>query len=232
MKNKLLVLFFIFSLHSFNLFSQGNEDAKKILESVWSNQYRVNVIPEGALSGSYDVLVYPYVLREENQDGIVYALEVSWESAAIGGRYIMEITPLQILLYSQHDNTKSNYLYWMADLKSGEYFTIKDHLVKLAATQSDILTGSTSGKLEFVYDWLFPDPELRTDKVIGVRDHTIYEKMYAQIVKDHLYLNAFVLVKEINECLKNRYISFPEKEEFFQTRIIRLISDKNDVDSI
>lgn len=228
MKRILFGILFVSICFSFNLSSQ-EKYSKQILESVWNKEYKVNVIPDGALSGSYDFLEYPYVLREDIQSGIVYTLEISWESAAIGGRYIMEITPLQILLYSQHDNTKANYLYWVTNLESGEFSIIKKHLIKLAAKESDILPGIVSGKLEFVYDWLFTDTELRTDKVIGVRDHTIYEKMYAQIVKDHLYFNAFVLVKEINECLKNRYISFPEKEAFFQTRIIRLISDKSDV---
>lgn len=230
MKKGLLSVLLALIFLPLNLSSQEGKNVSKVLESIWNNQHEVNVIPEDALSGNYSVLVYPYVLREAKQNGIIYALDISWESAAIDGRYIMEITPLQIVLYSQHDNPNFNYLYWMHNLKEGEYPLIKAHLEKLASDDTDILTDSYSGKLCFMYNWLFADPVLRNpDKVIRVRDHTIYEKLYQQLVRDHLYLNAFLVVKEINECLKSRYIEFPLKDEFFSTKIIRMINDKSEL---
>ncbi|WP_353121535.1 hypothetical protein [Dysgonomonas capnocytophagoides] len=230
MRNKLLGMLFMLAFLTPDILSQEVRNIPRVLESVWNKRHQVNVIPDDALSGNYEILVYPYILRDDEQDGIIYALEVSWESAAIGGRYIMEITPLQVLLYSQHDNPNSNYLYWMHNLQDGEYQVIKAHLEKLASDETDILTDSYSGKLCFMYNWLFTDPALRNpDKVARLREHTIYEKLYDQAIRDHLYLNAFIVVKEINECLKNTHIDFPEKDDFFRTKIIRMINDKSEL---
>lgn len=213
------------------IFAQSRETKEQnILEAVWNEKYAVYRVPDQVSWGNYNALVYPYTLREDEQDTTFYSAEIYWNSAAIDGRYILEITPLQVLLYSSHDNANPNYLYWMTDLQENEYNAIIAHFRALVTNESETMIEQYSGKICFIYDWLFSDPVLlNSGNIKSITNTTKYEKMYDQITKDHLYINFFVLLNEINSCLDTRYIPIPEKEEFFSTRIMRIINNKDEL---
>ncbi|SHF71204.1 hypothetical protein [Dysgonomonas macrotermitis] len=230
MRVKDLLLVFISGVFLPVFAQSGKVEQTDVLEAVWNEKYVVYEIPDDALSGNYSSLLYPYILRENEQDTTFFSAEIYWNSVAIDGRYILEITPLQVLLYSSHDNSNPNYLYWMANLQENEYRKIISHFRILVIHESEVMLEPYSGRLCFIYDWLFTDPALLSSgNIKSITNNTKYEKMYDQITKDHLYINFFVLLNEINSCLDNRHISVPEKEIFFSTQILRMINNTDEL---
>jgi hypothetical protein len=126
MKATSLLIFLI--VLTTRLFSQASDkDSLRITYAQFDSVDRIQVIPFNALSGDYDLLIVGFEFDTAN---IVdkKAIEISWPSLYIDGRYDLVITAKQLYLKSGHENPNPNHLYWMTSISKTQYDLIKSYL--------------------------------------------------------------------------------------------------------
>jgi hypothetical protein len=209
-----ITLKILFLFLTTRLFSQVvDENSLRIIYAQYDSIDKVQVIPSNALSGGFDLLIIGF---EYDKVKIIdkRAIEISWSSAYIDGRYVLIITPKQIYLRSSHDNPNPNNLYWMTDINQTQYDLIKSYL---SAQNSKILKDVTidkSYRQSYFYD-----------------NYTL-EKYVNKDWKNKRYENYSKLIKIINKPLEiDNKISIPNKDAFMRIHPLRLVFGLEELDS-
>jgi hypothetical protein len=215
MKTALLtILILISTLKVFSQFvdidplKRLDSDSLKSIKSYCDSIYSVQIIPDNALTGEFDLLITGQEKNLKNKIN-TNLIEISWSSIYIDGRYILVITPRQIYLKSGHDNPNPNYLYWLTTISVTQFDMIKDFLeTKQNGTISNY-TSDNSTNLTYYFD------------------KAIIEKYKGDCWTNKRYDNFQSLIRLINQPLNKtgEKILIPSRKDFENIRILRLVID-------
>jgi hypothetical protein len=206
-----LLLLFLAS----GLFSQVPEnDSLRIVYAEYDSTDKIQLIPTNALSGDYDFLIigFDYDTTEVAEKK---AIEISWPSLYIDGRYDLVITPKQIYLRSEHENPNPNFLYWITNINREQFELIKNYLNKQNNKKLHDCTNEFSYRQSFFYN-----------------SYT-KEKFTNKNWTDMQYENFSRIVDLINNPLKskNKSIKIPDFSNFESIKPLRLIFGLEEIDS-
>lgn len=181
-------------------------DSLRIINSQFDSNIGVQIIPDNALTGNYDLLITGFK-RNENK------IEISWTSYFIDGHYTLVITPRQIYLRSGHDNPNPNFLYWLASISENQYLSIKDYLNESESTFIHKYTNENSPCLTYSFS------------------KAKIEKHKRKNWTTKRYHNFKTLMTRINKPLRKNgeRISIPTEKEFNEIRKLRILIDINEL---
>jgi hypothetical protein len=183
-------------------------DSLKIIKSQFDSVYGLQIIPDNALHGEFDLLV-----TDDDKDSIKKInenkIEISWSSNYIDGRYILTITPKQIYLKSSHNNPNPNYLYWLTSITDQHYELIKSHLELQGSNIISNFRTENSTCLTYFYD------KARLEKNNGNNwDNRRYDNF------------SELMMTISNPLSKNgEKIFIPSKSEFNKIKMLRIVID-------
>jgi hypothetical protein len=213
MKQQKLTLLLL--LLATGLFSQVIEnDSLKILYAETDSVDRFQLIPRNALSGDNDFLIiyFDYDTIEVVEKK---AIEISWPSTYIDGRYNLVISPKQIYLSSGHENPNPNFLYWINDINHEQFELIKNYLNEQNIRSLHNCTNEFSYRQSFFYN-SYKKEKFATDNWTDMK-----------------YENFSRIVDLINYPLKSRNITIkiPDRKNFESIKPLRLIYGLEEIDS-
>ncbi len=185
-----------------------NLDSLKILKSHFDSIYSVQILPDNALTGEFDLLISG---QEKNLNNKINTnlIEISWPSIYIDGRYILVVTPRQIYLISGHENPNPNYLYWLTNISDTQFNKIKDYLGTTQNSTIHNFTSENSSNLTYYFD------KAKIEKYKG--DNWTNKR----------YDNFQSLMKFINQPLNKNgeKILIPSRIDFKNIKFLRLVID-------
>lgn len=213
MRQQKLTLLLLFL--ALGLFSQVPEyDSLKIVYAKYDSADKIQLIPTNALSGDKDFLIigFDYDTIEVTEKK---AIEISWPSFYIDGRYDLVITPKQIYLRSEHENPNPNFLYWITNINREQFELIKTYLNEQNNNKLHKYENKFSYRQSFFYN------------------SYIKENFVKENWTDMQYENFSRIVDLINNPLKskNKTIKIPNISNFKSIKPLRLIFGLEEIDS-
>jgi len=210
----LTILIFVSTLRVFSQFveidslKQIDLDSLKSIKSQFDSIYNVQIIPENALTGEFDLLIAGQKKSLKNKVN-THLIEISWSSIYIDGRYILVITPRQIYLKSGHDNPNPNYLYWLTNISDTQFNKIKDYLETTQNSTIHNYTSDNSTNLTYYFN------------------KAKIEKYKGDSWTNKRFDNFQSLMKFINQPLRENgeQILIPSRKDFDSIKILRLVID-------
>jgi hypothetical protein len=215
MKTALLtILILISTLRVFSQFvdidplNRLDSDSLKSIKSYCDSIYSVQIIPDNALTGEFDLLITGQENNLKNKIN-TNLIEISWSSIYIDGRYNLVITPRQMYLKSGHDNPNPNHLYWLTAISDTQFYLIKNFLETETKGIIHNYTSDNSTNLTYYFD---------KAKIENYKGDSWTNKRYD---------NFQSLMKFINQPLKKNgeKILIPSRKDFENIKILRLVID-------
>ena len=185
-------------------------DSLRIINSQFDSNIGVQIIPDNALTGNYDLLITGFK-RDSNKNE--NKIEISWTSYYIDGHYTLVITPKQIYLKSGHDNPNPNFLYWLTDISQNQFLSIKDYLNESESTFIHKYTNENSPCLTYSFS------------------KAKIEKQKRKNWTTKRYDNFKTLMTRINKPLRKNgeRINIPTEKEFNEIIKLRILIDINEL---
>ena len=194
--------------------TKRDKKPKTVMHSIYDSVYCIDIIPDSALYGIYNNLVYNDILRfnSTKKDGF----QINWEALIHDGSYSLRVNKRQIVLLSTHENPNPNELYWFVNISEDMYWSIKKYFDK---HRKDFKEYKNKLSPYYYYRWLkftpeLPIPEEWTDENMKIHDEDSEKK---------LYKNFSRLIELFNIPLKNKII-IPNYNDFISIKRIRVVS--------
>ena len=214
---RIALLTILFLTLTANVFSQFididplkrmDKDSLKIINAQFDSSLGVQIIPDDALTGRYDLLITGSD-RKANESIKTNKIEISWSSNYIDGHYSLVITPRQIYLRSGHDNPNPNFLYWLTNISEKQFLLIKDCLIESEST--------------FIHNYTNENSPCLTYSFTKAKIEKHKEKDWTNMRYD----NFKTLMTRINKRLsqKGEKINIPTKKDFNEIRKLRILID-------
>lgn len=187
---------------------------KTVMHSVYDSVNCIDIIPDSALNGRYNNLVYSDILRLEKSEKVGF--KISWDAPNIDGGFSLIVNKRQIVLLTSHNNPNPNHLYWFVNINKDIYLSIKKYFDKYKKGFKEYNQKHTP---YYFYRWLkftpeLPIPDEWTDENMKIHDEDSEKKLYANFSR---------LIELFNKPLKNKII-IPNYKDFNSVKRIRVIS--------
>jgi hypothetical protein len=213
-------LVFVFLSFCFiEAFAQSNnEDTLRITEGRYDSIFHIYVLPSEALNGNYNLVVENFNIEPDTtkpKPGI----KITWGSPFIRGKNVLIINPRQIFLKTEHENPYYDYLFWIINIDTSQYYAIRDflksnHIPRLTNQKSPYSRYSIYSYENNAVELTPPDDW--TDQVIAK-----HSKDYKYI----LFKNFCSILNILNKPLsrKKEKIIIPSSTDFMKIKSVRIV---------
>jgi len=212
-------IFIIISLLIFSkLYSQEKKtNSLKVLNSINDDKYKIELIPENAFSGDFDLLVIPNITDKKNSDNIIPIL---WANHVFDDkRYKLVINPRQIYLRTVSNTPNSKSLLWKSNISHNQFLKIKNH-IRENKKDNTIVEYEINENNKITY--FFKNNKSGED----------ISQLKSSTELDRTYTNLKQLISLINKSFDyhENKIYVPAKNDFKKIKSIRIIHHIDDLD--
>lgn len=181
-------------------------------------------IPASALADSVQAILYQDNMYQKPAHGKT-PIKFYWISACNDGYYNLTVTPQQIFFSSSHDNPNPNFLYWVIDIDSFQFNSVRQGLNKKWPADFENLSKHYDNSYTVLYDKYFKDSFTIADEWNDANRQQYDLHCETQI---NTQLNRYFSI--INSLIADttRKIHFPDEKErkLFKPKYFSYLKDE------